>query len=99
MAHQRWATGVLAFWYPLMEPPAVRKFERDVIATGIRKILKLELSVLPESRSGSLRGCGMLVVNPPWEFGEEAAPMLAWLWQILSPRGEGGHGVSWLAPE
>lgn len=99
LAHKRWATGLFAFWYPLMEPPAMRKFEQDMIATGIRKILKLELSVLPESWSGSLRGCGMLVVNPPWRFGEEAAPMLEWLWQALSPRGQGSHGVSWLAPE
>lgn len=99
LAYKRWATGRFAFWYPLMEPPVVRKFEQEVIATGIRKILKLELSVLPENWSGSLRGCGMLVVNPPWGFGEEAAPMLAWLWQTLSPRGQGSHGVSWLAPE
>lgn len=99
LAHKRWATGQFAFWYPLMEPPAMRKFEQDMIATGIRKILKLELSVLPENWSGSLRGCGMLVVNPPWEFGEEAAPMLDWLWRTLSQQGQGSHGVSWLAPE
>lgn len=99
LAHQRWATGLFAFWYPLMEPPAMRKFEQDIIATGIRKILKLELSVLPENWSGSLRGCGMLVVNPPWGFGEEAAPMLDWLWRTLSQQGQGSHGVSWLAPE
>ena len=44
-AHERWATGIYAIWYPLLEPAAMRGFERDVVATGIRKILQLELSV------------------------------------------------------
>ena len=48
LAHERWATGILALWYPLLEPAAMRGFERDVVATGIRKILQLELAVRPE---------------------------------------------------
>ncbi len=99
LAHKRWATGMFAFWYPLMDAPAMRKFERDVAATGIRNILKLELSVHPESWSASLRGSGMLVVNPPWGFEDEAAPMLDWLWRTLAPEGQGGCGVNWLVPE
>ena len=50
-AHRRWATGIFALWYPLMEAHAVRAFERGVVATGIRKILKLEFSVLPQKWS------------------------------------------------
>ncbi len=48
-AHERWATGIYAIWYPLMEPAAMRGFERDIVATGIRKILQLELSPRPDS--------------------------------------------------
>jgi len=98
-AHERWATGVFAIWYPLMEPPAMRAFERDVVATGVRKILQLELAVHPEPWTASLRGCGMLLVNPPFRFDAEAKPILDWLWRALAPAGEGGHRVSWLAPE
>lgn len=98
-AHRRWATGVLALWYPLMEPHAVHAFERGVVATGIRKILKLELSVLPQEWSTSLRGCGMLVINPPYGFQQEAAAILAWLWRALADEGQGGHCVNWLSPE
>jgi len=98
-AHRRWATGVLALWYPLMEPHAVHAFERGVVSTGIRKILKLELSVLPQIWSASLRGCGMLVINPPYRFQQEAAAILAWLWRALAQEGQGGHSVKWLSPE
>jgi 23S rRNA (adenine2030-N6)-methyltransferase len=98
-AHRRFATGVFAIWYPLMEPVAVKGFEREISATGIRKILKLELSVLPQGWQDDMRGSAMLVVNPPFEFDRTAAPMLAWLWKILAPEGEGGHGVRWLVGE
>ena len=98
-AHRRWATGVYAIWYPLMAPPAMRAFERDVVATGVRKILQIELAVRPETWTLSLRGCGMLVVNPPFGFDEEARAMTEWLWRALTPAGEGGHRVHWLVPE
>ena len=71
----------------------------ESLATGIRKILQLELSVLPESWTASLRGCGMLVVNPPFGFEEEARVALAWLWQVLSPEREGRWRVNWLTAE
>jgi len=99
LAHRRWATGVFALWYPLMEAAVMHGFERGAIATGIRRILQLELGVLPEGWNASLRGCGMLVVNPPFGFEEEARALLQWLWPILSEAGEGGVRVRWLVPE
>jgi 23S rRNA (adenine2030-N6)-methyltransferase len=99
LAHKRWATGIFALWYPLMELNAVRGFERAVAQTGIRRILKLELSVLPESWNQGLRGSGMLVVNPPFGLDQEARPMLDWLWKMLSEAQTGGVRVEWLVPE
>jgi 23S rRNA (adenine2030-N6)-methyltransferase len=98
-AHARWATGVYAIWYPLMEPPVMRAFERDIVGTGIRKVLQLELAVQPEGWTPSLRGCGMLVVNPPFGFEGEVRPMVEWLWRALAMEGAGRHRVRWLVPE
>jgi len=97
--HRKFATGVYALWYPLMEPIAMQAFERRVAATGIRKILQLELAVRNLGISGSVRGCGMLVANPPFGFEAAARKILAWLWPVLAPDGEGGQRVNWLAPE
>ena len=99
MGHRRWATGIFALWYPLMEVNAVRAFERAVLRSGIRKVLKLELSVLPQSWNQGLRGCGMLVVNPPFGLAQEARPMLEWLWRMLAEAQTGGTQVEWLVPE
>jgi 23S rRNA (adenine2030-N6)-methyltransferase len=97
-AHWRWATGIYAIWYPLMEPGAMVGFARNLERTGIRKILRLELRVAPEDAPYT-SGCGVLVVNPPWKFDSEARPLLDWLWRALSVDGAGGASVSWLVRE
>jgi 23S rRNA (adenine2030-N6)-methyltransferase len=98
-AHRRFASGVYAIWYPLMEPAALRGFERDMAQSGIRKILKLELALRDADWPEGSRGSGMLIVNPPFRFAETAKGMLVWLWQALSPEREGRHAVSWLVGE
>ena len=98
-AHKRFATGVYAVWYPLMEPQAVRAFEQMIVETGLRKVLKLELSVHAGDWQRSLRGSAMLVINPPYGFDTAAAPMLHWLWRALSAEGEGRYSIKWLVGE
>jgi 23S rRNA (adenine2030-N6)-methyltransferase len=106
-AHKRFATGVYALWYPLMSPATMHGFVRSVIATGVRKVLQIELAPLPESWTISLRGCGLLVANPPFGFEDEARTLLAWLGPVLSQRDEATpvvHAgaelrVRWLVPE
>ncbi len=36
-----------------------------------------------------LNGCGMIIVNPPWQFKEKIEPVLAWLWQVLNIKQQG----------
>jgi 23S rRNA (adenine2030-N6)-methyltransferase len=98
-AHRRFATGIHALWYPLMEPPAMQAFERSIVATRIRKILQLELSVRETGANGRLKGCGMLVVNAPFGFEATARSILRWLGPALAHDGEGGVQVRWLCPE
>ncbi len=98
-AHKRFATGVYAVWYPLMEPQAVSGFEQLIVDAGLRKVLKLELSVHPGDWQESLRGSAMLVVNPPYGFDALAAPMLHWLWKALSIDAQGRYRIKWLASE
>jgi 23S rRNA (adenine2030-N6)-methyltransferase len=98
-AHRRFATGMYALWYPLMEPLAMRAFERGLVATGIRKLLQLEITVWPEDWTGSMRGCGMVVVNPPFGFDDTARGMLEWLCPVLAQEGAGGQRVRWLVGE
>jgi 23S rRNA (adenine2030-N6)-methyltransferase len=99
IALERFATGVYAIWYPLMEPASVRTFERRIADCGVRKLLKLELSVRAGDSQSGLPGSAILLVNPPYGFDKLAAPMLHWLWKALSPDGDGRYRVKWLVGE
>lgn len=98
-ANQRWATGMYAIWYPLMEPAAMHEFARSLEKSGIRKILRLELKVGRKGEARYMNSSGMLVVNPPWKFDAEARPLLDWLAQAMSQGAGSGSKVDWLVPE
>jgi 23S rRNA (adenine2030-N6)-methyltransferase len=98
-AHERWATGMYAVWYPIMEVAPMRDFAASVTRSGIRKILRLELTVRERDESEFIPGCGMLVVNPPWHFEEEARAILDYLRRVLGIEGAGRADVKWLVPE
>lgn len=98
-AHARWATGMYAIWYPLMEPAAMRDFLASTERSGIRKVLRLEMVVRERDESAIIPGCGMLVVNPPWQFDREAKPMVEWLARTLLVSGKPQALVEWLVRE
>jgi 23S rRNA (adenine2030-N6)-methyltransferase len=98
-AYRRFATGIYALWYPLMEPMTMRAFERELVETGIRNMLQLELTVLPEGFNEGMRGCGMIVVNPPFGFEEQARAMISWMRPLLVREDDGSDRIVWLAPE
>lgn len=95
----RFATGMIAVWYPLMAPAAMQAFARSLQSIGLPKTLQLELSVYPEDWTAHIRGSGMIVVNPPFGLDREAPPLLDWLWRALSAEQQGGTRCDWLVPE
>lgn len=97
-AHRRFATGVYVIWYPMMAPGAVTSFMNGLVDTGIRRILRCELQVHPRTWSSSLRGTGLVVVNPPYGFEQQAREIGAWLAPVLQ-QSIGESQVDWLVPE
>lgn len=98
-AHRRFATGVYAVWYPLV-PFAAARLARDLVATGLRRMLRVEISVRPaHDAATALAGCGMVVVNPPFGFAEEAAEAARWLASALAQGDAGTSRIDWLVPE
>ena len=49
---------------------------------------RFEFTRDPAESGGRLRGCGLLVINPPYILADEAQPLLPYLAQVLSPDGE-----------
>lgn len=79
-AHRRFATGVLAGWYPVKTRGAVDALHGAVVAAGIRRVLVAELLVrAPAAETDPaprLAGCGLVIVNPPWTLAESLSALL-----------------------
>lgn len=90
--HARFATGVYAAWYPVKHRAPVRAFHTAMRESGIRDIVAVELLLRAPLDPARLNGCGLLVINPPFRFEQEAPAMLAALRDRLGNR-ENGEGV------
>lgn len=92
-AWKRWPTGVFALWYPIKHEVQTRRFLRQLAAAGLPRMLSCELCVKPADQALGLNGSGLLMVNPPWTFAQQAQGAQKELWGLLSPEGRGGHRV------
>ena len=97
--HQRWPGGTYAYWYPIKEPGEVDAYIKALKATGIPKILRIELTIRPASQPPRLYGTGMIVVNPPYILEEEMKTVLPMLAELLSDEARGRWSVDWVAGE
>lgn len=97
--YTRWRQGVYAIWYPLMVRGLQRRFLDACTATGIRKILHAEFQVADFASTRQFVGCGVILVNPPWQLDASLETCLQWLCSPLQQEGEASARISWLVPE
>jgi len=79
-AYERWPTGIYAIWYPIKRRRNVQAFHRWFARRGVKKTLAVELLLQPDDSPLRLNGCGMAIVNAPWQFD-------AWLQRLLPDLG------------
>ncbi|KAE9538332.1 23S rRNA (adenine(2030)-N(6))-methyltransferase RlmJ [Ursidibacter maritimus] len=97
--YKRFATGVYAIWYPVVLRQHTKRIVRGLEATGIRKILQIELAVRPDSDQRGMTASGMIVINPPWQLESQMKRILPYLTDVLVPEGTGSWSVNWITPE
>jgi 23S rRNA (adenine2030-N6)-methyltransferase len=95
----RWPNGVFAFWYPLKLGLDAQRLHAALKASGLRKLLLLELCVRPADSPLGLNGSGMLIANPPWQLDVQMKAATRELHALLAPDGAGAARVEWLARE
>lgn len=97
--YKRFATGVYAIWYPVVLRQHTKRIVKGLEATGIRKILQIELAVRPDSDQRGMTASGMIVINPPWQLEGQMKKILPYLTEVLVPEGTGSWKVDWITPE
>lgn len=97
--YKRFATGIYAVWYPVVLRQQSKRIVKGLEASGIRKILQIELAVRPDSDQRGMTASGMIVINPPWQLEAQMKKILPYLTNVLVPEGTGSWSVNWIAPE
>ncbi len=82
-AHERFATGIYAIWYPVVLRSEVDRLLAKLLATGIRHIQRFELGAAPDSDQRGMTAAGMIVINPPFGLRQKMALMLPRLAVVL----------------
>lgn len=97
-AHALWPTGVYAVWYPIKRRATIMPFQRWLGARAFKNVLLAELLVRPDDTPLRLNGCGMVIVNAPWQFDATVAAMLPALKSLLTQAPGASHRLQWLKP-
>lgn len=82
-ALQRFANGVYAVWYPYKKRFDTERFLRRVRAGLRREALNCVLDTGAPSE-GQMHACGLLIINPPFPFVQEAQALLDGLLPFLA---------------
>lgn len=93
VALKRFETGIYAIWYPIKERPQVERFYRSVKQNIDQPAVAIELTIYPDLPS-HLNGCGLVVINPPFQFQQTMAEVLPWLWQALTINKQGHFSIT-----
>lgn len=96
---ERLPAGVFAIWYPLTERARVDAFADRLRALALPPTAVFELAIAGEGAGLKLRGCGLVVVNPPWQFEAEVMPSLQVLARVLAQAPGASAACHWLVPE
>jgi 23S rRNA (adenine2030-N6)-methyltransferase len=92
-AYAKWPTGIYALWHPIKSPSETEDFYDAFTQAGVRRVSRLEICVGGDA--SRLNACGLVVVNAPYGFVEDARAIL----QLLAFRLAQGAGAGFVLEE
>lgn len=95
-AYRKWPTGTYALWYPLKDLSAVANFTWALRDLQIPKMINVEFRIKAPTRTPSLFGCGMIIINPPWRLMDELSRILPAYSELLALDEGVGWNCDWL---
>ncbi|HHT00167.1 MAG TPA: 23S rRNA (adenine(2030)-N(6))-methyltransferase RlmJ [Thiomicrospira sp.] len=87
--HKRFATGIYAVWYPVVQRKQIDNMLKSIKQSGIKNIQVFELGLEADTQQRGMTSSGMVMINPPWTLMTEMKESLPYLANKLA----GKHGV------
>ena len=98
-ATRRFAGGTYLVWHPIKDRAELARFHDAVAATGLRRVMAVDLSIAAIRPDGPLVANGLLIHNPPWKLDEELDLLLPALAERLALAPGASASWRWVVPE
>ncbi|MFA5265481.1 MAG: 23S rRNA (adenine(2030)-N(6))-methyltransferase RlmJ, partial [Opitutaceae bacterium] len=98
-ALKRFPSGTYAIWYPLTERARVDAFFERLQTLSLPPSWVAEVAIAGEYYGLKMRGCGLVVLNPPWQLDTEIKPWLGALASRLAQTKGAEARLAWLVHE
>jgi 23S rRNA (adenine2030-N6)-methyltransferase len=100
-ALRRMPAATIAVWYPLTERARADAFLDRLAMLNPPPTFAAELTIASASSPSApkMRGCGMAVVNPPWQIDQTLRPLLDTLASRLAQVPGGTATLDWIVRE
>ncbi len=94
---KRWRHGTIAIWYPILDREPSARFHKALKKLAIDNLLCLELGITPYSSERGMHGCGMVIINPPWQLDTAMERVLPELQRHLAAGTEAQTRLEWFS--
>lgn len=84
IAVKQYSIGIYTIWYPIKNKKHVKNFINKINELDFKNVINYEFSIAPQTDDSGLTSCGMMIVNPPWQFAENFKPIWEWLRKVIS---------------
>jgi 23S rRNA (adenine2030-N6)-methyltransferase len=95
---RRFPSGVYVVWHPVTERAPSETFRAALKALTRQPTVWAELAVTADPQV-RMKGCGLLVINPPWGFAGEVDALLPLFAKLLAVDAGAQSRSGWLVPE
>jgi len=97
-ALRRLPGAVIAVWYPITERARTHEFQQTLVELAAPTWFA-ELEIAGDGAQLRMKGCGLLVLNPPWRIEQEIQALLPVLEKNLRVDTGSRTTSAWLVPE
>lgn len=97
-ALRRLPGAVIAIWYPITDRARTDQFQATLRALAVPALFA-ELNIAGDGSQLRMKGCGVLVLNPPWQIENEFRAVLPTLRERLRVDEQATTECAWLVPE
>jgi len=95
----RFPPATYVIWYPIKDRSSAGAFKALLHTLPLPPTLAVELMVHAHDPADRLNGCGLIVLNPPWQSADELAAIAQELRGLLAREPGAWAGLEWLRDE